>query len=101
MRLPPPFCRPPFLPKKSPKPQPTETGDNPEPKGGRFKVTIKPVLRDGNCEWWTKVDDNGEQVAYVSGYSKDQAERTARQTIKAIKEREKHELQPGTVYETN
>jgi hypothetical protein len=48
------------FPRQKPNPAPEVTA-NPEPKGGRFKVTITPHLRGHNREWWAKVDDNGEQ----------------------------------------
>ena len=87
-----------FFPKPDP---PLETGGNPEPKGGRFKVTIEPHLRDGNEEWWAKLDDNGEQVSYESYRDRDIAERRTRNAIERIKSRELHELQAGVSFETD
>lgn len=100
MKLPPPPRRPSFFPKKR-QPETTSNPESPQPKGGRFKVTIEPHLRDGNKEWWAKLDDNGEQVSFVSYHDRDIAERRIRNAIERIKSRELHESQAGVSFETD
>lgn len=100
MKLPPPPRRPSFFPKKR-QPETTSNPESPQPKGGRFKVTITPHLRDGSEEWWAKIDDNGRQVAYETYYNKGSAKRRSRDFINAIKSREQHELQAGVSFETD
>jgi hypothetical protein len=92
-----------FKPKK-PKPATGPSGPPPqktETKPGRFKVTVTPHVRGENCEWWMKLDDNGEEVCHETYWDKDQAERKAKQKINAIKRLESHEDLAGSEWTTD